>query len=255
MFVYSYKVIHFNLLNLIILPVVDSTNSYAQRLVSEQLAGEGTAVVAWEQTSGRGQRGSAWESQAGSGLYFSIILQPSLNASGQILLNKALSTAVCRYISDRTGFVARIKWPNDILIDGRKVCGILLEASFKGEKISSMILGCGINLNHSGFTGTYQTEPVSFKMLTGKRFDPESEAAVLYDYIWKAYKEFSELHPAIINTGYSDLLYMINKRVKFIQFDSTFDAILIDVDDAGNAVILKEGVITTVQHPVTRMLV
>jgi BirA family biotin operon repressor/biotin-[acetyl-CoA-carboxylase] ligase len=127
---------------------LDSTNRMAQEL-ARQGATEGTVVVAERQLSGRGRQGRAWHSPAGVGLYCSLILRPVLPPNRVQLLTLAVAVAVSRAISAQTLLSPKIKWPNDILIREKKVAGILTEAEAAAERIAHVVLGVGINVNHT----------------------------------------------------------------------------------------------------------
>lgn len=243
-------------MNLIVLPAVDSTNSYALRLVEEGLAPEGTAVLAWEQTSGRGQRGSVWNSQHGLGLYFSLILTPPPGRLSDISgLIKALALAVVDYLEGPDIPVPlSIKWPNDILAGDRKICGILMESVIKGDRLNAVVFGAGINLNHTGFSGSYERLPVSLYMLTGKSFDPEKEAEAFYPELMKRYRNWLSQPPQSISAEYNERLYGRNEKCRFSLDGEIITARLVGVNEQGLAVIEREGKLTAYPHPGLRLL-
>ena len=112
--------------------------------IARQGATEGTIIIADEQTSGRGRLKRTWLSPTGS-LSISIILYPPLDILSQLIM--VSSVAVVKAIREITGIEARIKWPNDILIDGKKVCGILIESEVEGDDVKFAIIGIGVNIN------------------------------------------------------------------------------------------------------------
>ena len=120
-----------------------STMEAAKKAAGEGAA-EGTVIIADEQTSGRGRQGRTWLSPKGS-LAMSIILRPSVDNLPQLVMIAAL--AVVRAIRKVAGLEAQIKWPNDVLIKGKKVCGILIESEVKGDRVNAAIIGIGINVN------------------------------------------------------------------------------------------------------------
>ena len=126
-------------------PSLTSTMDAAKKVAREEVA-EGTVVIADEQTSGRGRLGRAWLSPKGS-LAMSIILKPSVSSLPQLVM--IVSLAVVRAIREVAGLEAQIKWPNDVLIKGKKVCGILIESEVKADTVSFAIIGIGINVNLS----------------------------------------------------------------------------------------------------------
>lgn len=124
-------------------PSLTSTMEAAKKVAGEEVA-EGTVVIADEQTSGRGRLGRAWLSPKGS-LAMSIILKPSVSSLPQLVMISSL--AVVRAIRKVAGLEAQIKWPNDVLIKGKKVCGILIESEVKGDRVNFAIIGIGVNVN------------------------------------------------------------------------------------------------------------
>jgi BirA family biotin operon repressor/biotin-[acetyl-CoA-carboxylase] ligase len=121
-----------------------ATTMKTAKKLAEKGTAEGTVIIADTQTAGRGRLGRAWLSPEGS-LAMSVILKPSLDNLPQLVMIASL--AVVRTIKKVAGLEAQIKWPNDILIKGKKVCGILIESEIKGDKINFAIIGIGINLN------------------------------------------------------------------------------------------------------------
>ncbi len=127
---------------------VDSTNQVAKKLAVEG-APHGSIFLSEEQTSGRGRRGRNFFSPKGSGLYMSILIRPEGSAAQAVLTTSAAAVAVSRALSKLSGIDAKIKWVNDIFVNGKKVCGILTEAvsDFESGSIEALILGIGINVS------------------------------------------------------------------------------------------------------------
>ena len=135
--------------DIIWLESVDSTNEEAKRHISD--IDNLSVLSALEQTAGRGQRGNKWTSNTGENLMFSIVLKdPKISARDQFVLNEIASLAVVDFLSMH-GITARIKWPNDIYVGSKKICGILIENSLQGSAISSSIIGIGLNINQRNF--------------------------------------------------------------------------------------------------------
>ena len=151
---------------------IDSTNSEALRRLAE-LPG-GTVLAAYEQTAGRGQRGNTWFTQAGKNLTFSIVLKDlSLSAPEAIRLNYLTSVAVAAYLENR-GVKADIKWPNDIYVNGRKICGMLLENTLgPGGRLLASVVGIGININQKEFSQL--ANATSLGLCTGREYKLEEE--------------------------------------------------------------------------------
>jgi len=129
---------------------VSSTNDVAKDFASSG-AREGLCVIAKEQTAGRGRQGRIWSSPAGEGLYMSVVLRPAIKASeaGMVTLASAISVAETLRLDYETN--AEIKWPNDLMVRGRKICGILIESAVQDEKLDYIVLGIGVNTGQSSF--------------------------------------------------------------------------------------------------------
>ena len=135
--------------DIIWLESVDSTNEEAKRHISD--IDNLSVLSALEQTAGRGQRGNTWTSTPGENLMFSIVLKDlKISARDQFVLNEIASLSVVDFLSMH-GISARIKWPNDIYVGSKKICGILIENSLQGSAISSSIIGIGLNINQRNF--------------------------------------------------------------------------------------------------------
>ena len=126
----------------------DSTNAVALKLAAEG-AEHGTVVVAEEQTAGRGRLGRAWYSEKSSGIYTSIILRPPLSPASAPVLTLMAGLAAQKAVTSATGLVVDIRWPNDLLVNGKKVCGILTEMTAAVDRLHAVVLGIGMNVNHN----------------------------------------------------------------------------------------------------------
>lgn len=135
---------------LLCLDTVDSTNSEVKRQAALGAA-EGLAVLAEEQTGGRGRRGNGFQSLAGRGIYLSVLLRPGVPLWALTSLTARAAVAVCRGIEAATGAVAGIKWTNDLVLNGRKICGILTELELEAESgtLDSVTLGVGVNVSQT----------------------------------------------------------------------------------------------------------
>jgi BirA family biotin operon repressor/biotin-[acetyl-CoA-carboxylase] ligase len=146
-----------------------STNDVAEKLARDGVA-EGVVVFAESQTTGRGRLGRKWISPANKGLWFSVLLRPALRPQDATQLTVVSATALRRAIENQTGLKPEIKWPNDIMIRGRKVAGILTELSAELDRVKYLILGIGVdvNLNASDFPTDLRKMATSLKAELGK---------------------------------------------------------------------------------------
>lgn len=149
-----------------------STNSYCREHFDE--LGTGICVRALSQPEGRGQRGNSWESEPGKNLTFTIILKPEgIAPREQFAISEATATGVIDYLRER-GIEARVKWPNDIYVSDKKICGILIEHSLTGNELNRSFIGVGINVNQCDFISD-APNPVSMRQLTGENYNLQDE--------------------------------------------------------------------------------
>lgn len=133
---------------------IDSTNNHALSLLREHPMPEGTVILASEQSQGRGMRGNTWKSEAGKNLTFTVLLEPLfLRPDRQFSLNMSISLAIHDFLSELELPNTAIKWPNDLLVNGKKVAGILMESQIIQNRFSRCIVGIGLNVNQTNFPG------------------------------------------------------------------------------------------------------
>jgi BirA family transcriptional regulator, biotin operon repressor / biotin---[acetyl-CoA-carboxylase] ligase len=161
------------------LSTVSSTMDAVASLATEG-APAGVVVGADEQTSGRGRRGHTWQSPLGAGLYFSWLCRPALDASSLPLITLAAGVGVHRGIKLATGLSTDLKWPNDLLIDGRKVAGILAEGWSAGSPDQAVIIGVGVNLRHAVYPADVASRATS---LEGELGRPPERGQVLVEIL------------------------------------------------------------------------
>jgi BirA family transcriptional regulator, biotin operon repressor / biotin---[acetyl-CoA-carboxylase] ligase len=162
---------------------LDSTSDYAA-LLAEDRANDGVAVLAGEQTAGRGQHGRRWQCPPRSGVLLSLLLFPPLALRRPALLTAWAAVSVCETILVATGLQAKIKWPNDVLLGGRKVCGILIEQG------CGLVAGIGLNLNQSAedFRQMELPEAASLACFTGSKHDRDEVARLLLRQLDEEYE-------------------------------------------------------------------
>ena len=148
---------------------LDSTNNYARKLAADGCA-DGLTIIAGQQTAGKGRLGRKWVSTFGQGIYISIVLRPPLAPVETQILTLAAAVAVSTAIREVTGLDVGIKWPNDLIIDGKKVCGILVEMNSEADRVNYVILGIGINYfqDMEDFPKELQDRAISLKMAAEK---------------------------------------------------------------------------------------
>ncbi len=195
------------------LPSVDSTNEEAKRQ-GDAGAPHGTVIVADEQTGGKGRLGRRWVSPPGSGLWFSVLLRPDVlpgEAAGVTLLS---AVAVCRGIRSLTGCEAKIKWPNDVVIGTKKVCGILTELSAEMEHIHYLIPGIGVNTGNESFPPELADRATSLYLETGKRV---SRAALLAEVLRELEALYDTYGVSSFPEEYRSLCVSVGRRVSLTR--------------------------------------
>ena len=186
-----------------------STNDEAKRLARAG-APEGAVVRAFFQTEGRGRLGRAWSGENGTSLMFSVVLRPALATADAAIWTLAAGLGVCRALSQIMGEDVRVKWPNDVVIDGRKLCGILSEQSIEGDRVQSVVTGIGINVNQECFDVEIREKAVSMRMIANRVFSADEVLAAVLAELDAVYAVFvrdgfgalaAEYNALCINTG------------------------------------------------------
>ncbi len=214
------------------LDTVDSTNNYAMALVHEGLAQHGTVVFAYHQTRGKGQRGKVWETTAGENLSFSVIVQPSfLLATQGFQLLATTAVAVRNQLEKKIGNETKIKWPNDLYWRDRKTGGILIETIFRGTQWQWAIIGIGINVNQTEFTGLQN--PVSIKQITGEDTDIKQLALGIHSNLMLSIEDLQKNGFADFYDQYNRQLYKRHETVRLKKGSRSFETYINSVNEQG----------------------
>jgi len=214
---------------------LDSTNTTAMRWAHEG-AEEGSIVIAEHQTAGRGRQGRAWEAAAGQNLMFSVVLRPALSPSRLNVITLAASIALAETIETFTApLTTAIKWPNDILLEGYKCCGMLLESTLAGAARPLVILGIGINVNQPDFPPALEHRATSLLLQTGRR---TPRAALLSDLLGRLEQYYDGLgtkQEAAVHTAYRNRLYRLGHPItlRLTEQDHPLTGTLLGVTDTG----------------------
>jgi len=198
----------------IALDTIDSTNDYATHLVSNSTPNEGTVIWAQYQCKGRGQIGSNWSAKAGQNLLMSVILQPRfLMVHQQFTLNILASLAV-RSALFSFDIEAHIKWPNDIYVGKKKICGILIQNMLQGKTIKNAIVGIGLNVNQDEFDPSLPN-PTSMKLLSKTDYDVADVKSRLCQHLQTYYHRLMDDGFEVLKKEYMELLYLKNERANY----------------------------------------
>jgi BirA family biotin operon repressor/biotin-[acetyl-CoA-carboxylase] ligase len=223
---------------LIHLPSVDSTNNYAISLLKQPDTREGTVILADFQTGGRGQSGNQWVSDKASNLLFSVILKPrTVPAEKQFYLSMCISIGIAEFLSLLTGPVA-IKWPNDMLVNNKKIAGMLIENTIMGEYLNSSVIGIGLNVNQRGFPSSLQ-QATSLSIQSGISYDLRSLLDSLLKCLSDSVTQLYNGRLAIIKTNYLNNLNGLNRWLNFSDDTGNFEGRITDVADTGELIIMR----------------
>jgi BirA family biotin operon repressor/biotin-[acetyl-CoA-carboxylase] ligase len=151
---------------------VSSTNDVARELAASGTP-EGLCVIAREQTAGRGRQGRSWSSPSGEGLYLSLVLRPEIRVADSAVITLAAAVAVAETLALDFEVSADIKWPNDVLSSGRKICGILVESAIENNRLQYAIMGIGVNVAQRSFPGEIRERATSLFLETGRPVAPD----------------------------------------------------------------------------------
>jgi BirA family biotin operon repressor/biotin-[acetyl-CoA-carboxylase] ligase len=191
------------------LPGTESTNSYAIELLSKEHPEEGCVIITDSQTQGKGTDSNTWESEKGKNLTFSLILYPKLVADQQFLLNKAISLGIYDFlVKEIPGNKISIKWPNDLYVEDKKICGILIQNSVMGNNLQYMVAGIGLNVNQTLFISN-APNPVALRMITKQEYNLDEILQNLLDSISERYLAAKPETAGEIEKDYQKSLYRI----------------------------------------------
>lgn len=215
------------------LETVDSTNIYAKAL-ARQGAPHGTVVLADCQTGGRGRMGRSFSSPKGLGIYCSVILRPHGEPSKLLHLTAMMAEAARRAVAEAAGLNPMVKWVNDLVVNGKKLCGILTEMGLKGAETDYVIVGVGINCNQKteDFPAELQDMATSLALELGKDVDREQIAAALVKQIMLAAEDLlTDSMPWM--DSYRDHCITLGKDVQLIRNGEVRLGFAEDMDDTG----------------------
>ena len=221
--------------NLVYVPECHSTNTLAAELSQNTGTLEGSVVVTDRQSAGRGQRGNAWETEAGKNLTFSVILKPSfLGVTDQFNLTIVTSLAVQALLTELLSKEVKIKWPNDILVEDKKICGILIENSVRGDFIQHSIIGIGLNVNQNSFSLKTAT---SMNLISNKQFDVHQLLTFLLEKLESYYLQLrSGMRDGLLSRYLLNLYWMGEERA-FEVGGQEVKGMIEGVDKAGRLII------------------
>lgn len=220
---------------------IPSTNELCKQLAIHG-AVEGTVCLAEEQTIGKGRLSRGWFSPKGKGLWFSLLLTPPFLPEEASKCTLLAAVAVVRAINSYAGVEATIKWPNDILVRGKKLVGILTEMSAEFGHINYIVVGMGINVNVAK-----QDVPEAFRASVVSLQDVAEEKINRTELLAKILQNFEELYEIVLKEGFTPILALwrqyaatLGKEVKVIAPKETYTGKAVDIDEAGLLIVEKK---------------
>ena len=217
---------------------IDSTNTKAQEL-AEKGYPSGTLVVADKQESGKGRRGRSWVSPSGTGIFMTLMIKPDINPNNASMLTLVAALAVAKAITSVTGEEALIKWPNDIVVNSKKVCGILTEMNAQFDYINHIVVGIGINVHNESFPEEISQMASSLMIEAGgKRFHRAQIIAETMSYFEQYYDIFLKTQDlSALVREYDELLVNRNKSVRVLDPKEPFDGKAMGITPKGELIV------------------
>ena len=218
---------------------VDSTNEEAKRQ-AEKGAVHGSVFRADLQTAGKGRRGREWVSESAGNLYFTVLLRPNLVPEKLSMLTLLMAYAVARGLEAETGLQPRIKWPNDLVLGNKKVCGILSEMKLEGRSAAYCVIGVGINIGQKVFAQELQDKATSLA-LEGVQADAGSLLTGVLRAFADLYDTFMECGDlAFIRDKYNEMLAGRNGLVRVLEPSGEYEGKSLGINSSGELLVEKE---------------
>lgn len=220
---------------------LDSTQTTAKQLVAAGAA-EGTVVIAEHQTQGKGTRGKAWHSPKGKGIWMSIVLKPPIPALYISQLTLLSAVALCRTINKQLGLNIGVKWPNDLLIDGKKVSGILLESSSEDDRLRYVIAGVGISVNitKDDFPKELHDKATSLQIETGERIAREQLLCAFLTQFEQLYELYLDKGFAPIKSLWEALSVSLDRPIEVHSAFGFISGIAKGLDETGALLVTED---------------
>lgn len=220
----------------------DSTNNQA-KLAAESNAPDGTLFVAECQTGGRGRRGRSWESPAGTGIWMSLLLRPDMSPESASMLTLVLAIAMVEAIREEVKDIdCHIKWPNDIVVNGKKITGILTEMSAEMDLIHYVVIGIGINVNTTEFDEAIRDMATSLYLETHRKIKRSNIIAAFSRSFDKYYHEFLKTNDlSLLVDKYNELLINKDRTVRAIYEKEELIATAIGINKEGELIVKDEA--------------
>ncbi len=233
---------------------VDSTNAAAKRIAetSNGMDWHGIAIVAGKQTAGRGRRGRTWSSPQGTGLFFSILLKPEIDPNNASMLTLVMGMATVKGIAEITGLHPRIKWPNDVVLNGKKIVGILTEMSAQIDYVNHIVVGTGINVSQTRFPEEIADTATSLKLelqeagrdMSVSRAQLLGAVLMNFEYYYEIYLKTQDMSGLM--EEYGAMLANCGKSVRVLDPLGEYEGTALGINDRGELLVDRGGEISRV---------
>lgn len=218
----------------------DSTNTQAKRL-AENGAGDKTLVVTERQNAGKGRRGRGWESPQGTSIYMSLLLRPQIEPQKAPMLTLVMAYSATEAIREQTNLPAVIKWPNDLVLNGKKICGILTEMSAEIDFINYVVIGIGINVNTETFPEEIAGKATSLYLEKGSKIRRTELIVSVLEKFEKNYERFLKTGDlSDIQEEYNRLLVNKDREVTVLEPGNEYNAYALGINETGELLVKKE---------------
>lgn len=215
---------------------IGSTNTVAMAAAAKE-APEGSVFLAEEQTAGRGRGAHTWDSARSAGIYCSVVLRPGLPPGDVLVMALAAGLAVRAAIEQVDSRVrVDLKWPNDVLVDGRKLCGILTEMNAEATRVRYIVVGIGINVNHVDFPQNLQDQATSLRIVTGIEWSRVELTVALLKSLEREYRSLthdSEARQSILRRFSEQSSWVLGKQVRVDENGSSVEGMTEGLDERG----------------------
>ncbi len=219
---------------------IDSTNTFLINK-NNKFNNDGTVLLAEKQNTGRGRKDRVWYSAKGQNLTFSILLTNKKYLGDKFnLINFAASLSVANAIENLYQLRTELKWPNDVLVNGKKIAGILLESISQGNKIERLVIGIGVNVNQVMFQGSYNLPPTSIKLETNDSIDRERLLAELLNTFEETLNKLDNLSNEVIR-DWKTKCRLIGEKISIIENEKVKYGIFDDLDENGFLLLKNKG--------------
>ena len=220
--------------------IIDSTNIKAKQL-AEEGAPHGTLVIAEEQSGGKGRRGKSWSTPPKTAVAMTLVVRPQIRPEKVSMMTLVMGLAVASACNRLDGVDAQIKWPNDVIVDGKKICGILTEMSGELNAIYYLVIGIGINVNMLAFPEEIRQTATSLAQVTGRKINRAEVIQYCLQYFEQYYEEFQKTEDmSLLIKAYNDLLVNCNRKVRVLEPGNEYTGISLGINTQGELLVERE---------------